>query len=69
MRCPSCGADDSRVLKTTRMVETPLAEGVGPVKIRRRDCKNCKRGFQTYEVHQVHYEIVYKALMEKRGKG
>ncbi|MBN1681116.1 MAG: transcriptional repressor NrdR [Anaerolineae bacterium] len=42
MKCPYCGAEDqSRVLDTTRDTQDGIR--------RRRQCKNCKRRFSTYE--------------------
>jgi transcriptional repressor NrdR len=41
MRCPYCGADESKVIDTTH-------EARGGVR-RRRHCQNCQQRFNTYE--------------------
>ncbi len=41
MRCPYCGADDSKVIDTTH-------DARGGVR-RRRHCQNCEQRFNTYE--------------------
>lgn len=65
MRCPTCNSENVQVKKTIRLIETPLAHTMGPVKMRRRMCRECGRPFQTYELHQVHYEELL-ALEEAR---
>ena len=43
MRCPYCGADDSKVIDSR-----PTEDGE---KIRRRrECLSCKKSFTTYEI-------------------
>ena len=58
MRCQTCGSADTRVKKTVRLMDTPVANLHGSVKMRRRNCRDCGRPFQTYEVHQEHYEML-----------
>lgn len=56
MKCPSCGAPDSRVLDSR-----PVEEG-GSIR-RRRECPECGRRFTTYEV----IELVPVAVVKKNG--
>ena len=69
MRCPRCDCAETQVKKTIRLIESPLAEKLGPVKMRRRECRNCGRPFQTYEIHQEHYEQILELEEQRRGGG
>lgn len=62
MKCPACCTHDTRVLKTER----PLDEGFefGSLKRRRRQCKECRRTFFTYEIHEDVFRKVL-SLMEE----
>ena len=56
MRCPYCGADDSKVIDSR-----PTEDGE---KIRRRrECLNCKKRFTTYEI----VEMVPVVVLKKNG--
>jgi len=52
MNCPRCEHDKTYVLKTT----LPDTKPVDMVKQRRRSCKQCKRPFMTFEVHEADFE-------------
>lgn len=52
MRCPFCGADDSRVINSRR------AAGGDQIR-RRRECQSCKRRFGTFEYYEeVEFMVV-----------
>jgi transcriptional repressor NrdR len=52
MRCPYCGAEDSRVIDTTH-------DARGGVR-RRRECLSCKQRFSTYERPYLSSPLVIK---------
>lgn len=54
MRCPFCGAED------TRVINSRLANDGGQVR-RRRHCKNCDGRFTTYEVAELTLPTVVKS--------
>ena len=62
MKCPNCFAHNSKVLKTER----PLDEGMefGRLKRRRRQCKECRRSFFTFEIHE---DVFRKMLVLMEG--
>ncbi len=62
MKCPACCTHNSKVIKTER----PLDEGFefGTLKRRRRSCKECKRTFFTYEIHE---DVFRKMLVLMEG--
>lgn len=53
MRCPICGADDTRVVNSRR---TPAGDQVR----RRRECEKCRRRFTTCEYYEPIEFIVVK---------
>jgi transcriptional repressor NrdR len=52
MRCPYCGAEDSRVIDTTH-------DAKGGVR-RRRECLSCKQRFSTYERPYLSSPLIIK---------
>ena len=52
MKCPTCAQHDSKVLKTERPIDESAAFPFGTLKRRRRACKDCRRTFFTYEIHE-----------------
>jgi transcriptional regulator NrdR family protein len=62
MRCPHCSVHDSRVKKTTRPIDEGLAFGC--LKKRERQCKECRRRFFTYEVHEEFFVKMQSVLTE-----
>lgn len=54
MRCPFCGAED------TRVINSRLTNDGGQVR-RRRHCKNCDGRFTTYEVAELTLPTVVKS--------
>lgn len=56
MRCPYCTAAPSDVKQTTR----PLNEGLehGDIKRRLRKCRNCRRMFTTFEIHEDYFRKI-----------
>lgn len=52
MNCPRCKAVESRVIKTERPLDESVQFPEGTLKRRRRRCKDCRRPFFTYEIHE-----------------
>ena len=52
MRCPHCFQHDSKVLKTERPIDESASLPFGTLKRRRRACKECRRTFFTFEIHE-----------------
>jgi len=53
LSCPNCGRDASRV------VESRPVGGSEPRQFRRRECRDCKRRWNTWEVaeHELGHEL------------
>jgi len=53
MNCPRCKAVESKVIKTERPLDESTQFPEGTLKRRRRRCKECRRSFSTYEIHET----------------
>ena len=65
MKCPACDTANSSVVKTWPNYEEPGPEELaisGPIKRRKRRCRECKRAFFTYEIYAGDFRRIHSAL-------